>query len=134
MKSKVRALPVLQAKDLKRARTFYEDKLGFCPDQEGPDGGVMLRADDSSIYLYETSTGPGESTVLSLDAEDFDNAIEEIRNQGVRFEEYDLPGMKTKDGIVDMDGMRAVWFKDPEGNVINVTEWKKAKSSASKAA
>jgi len=133
MKTKVRAVPVLQAKDLKRARSFYEGKLGFCPDQEGPDG-VLLRAGDSSIYLYETDAGPGESTVLSLDAEDFDSAIEELRSQGVRFEEYDLPNLKSKDGIVDMDGMRTAWFKDPEGNVINVTDWKEVNSSASKAA
>ncbi len=133
MKSKVRVVPVLQAKDLKRARSFYEDKLGFCLDRKGPDG-VLLRAGDSSIYLYETKAAPGESTVLSFDAEDFDSTIEELRNVGVRFEEYDRPDLKTKDGIVEMDGMRAVWFKDPEGNVLNVTEWKEAKSSASKAA
>lgn len=133
MKSKVHAIPVLQAQDLKRARSFYEDKLGFCPDLEEPEG-VMLRAGDSSIYLYETSAGPGESTVLSLYAEDFDSAIEELRSQDVRFEEYDLPNLKTKNGIVDLDGMRAVWFKDPEGNVINVAERKEVKNSASKAA
>jgi hypothetical protein len=40
----------------------------------------------------------------------------------VTFEDYDLPGLKTVDGIADLGGIKGAWFKDPEGNILSVVQ------------
>jgi hypothetical protein len=47
--------------------------------------------------------------------------VAELRSRGIVFEEYDLPGLKTINGIADMDGERAAWFKDSEGNILSIS-------------
>jgi hypothetical protein len=48
--------------------------------------------------------------------------VAELKARGVKFEEYDMPGVKTKDGIMDSDGELAAWFKDSEGNIMAVVQ------------
>jgi hypothetical protein len=40
----------------------------------------------------------------------------------VRFEEYDMPGMTSKNGIVTGGGARTAWFRDTEGNIMAVSQ------------
>ena len=56
--------------------------------------------------------------------DDLRATMEEMRSRGIVFEEYDLPGLKTVDGIVEMGGQAAAWFTDPEGNIISIAEMK----------
>jgi hypothetical protein len=44
----------------------------------------------------------------------------ELRGRGLVFEEYDLPGFKTENGVMDMNGFKAAWFKDTEGNILGI--------------
>jgi catechol 2,3-dioxygenase-like lactoylglutathione lyase family enzyme len=53
---------------------------------------------------------------------DVEATVAELRGKGVTFEEYDLPGLKTVDGIAELGGVRGAWFKDPEGNILSVVE------------
>jgi hypothetical protein len=48
--------------------------------------------------------------------------VADLRGKGVSFEEYDLPGLKTVNGIAELGGMRGAWFKDPEGNILSVVQ------------
>jgi hypothetical protein len=48
--------------------------------------------------------------------------MDELRSKGVKFEEYDMPdmGIKTSNGVAEFDGMKSAWFKDSEGNILNI--------------
>ena len=48
--------------------------------------------------------------------------MKDLRNRGIKFEEYDLPGIKTVDGVAEMGEFKGAWFKDSEGNILSVTE------------
>lgn len=116
--------------DLQRARSWYLDRLGFKPSEDPPlphgDEGVFFDAGAGTrFYLYPTREGAGAGhTIAEFPVgEHFDEIIDELRDRGVVFEEYDLPGLTTHDGIAEFDGPqghRAAWFKDCEGNILAI--------------
>jgi len=112
----------IPAQDIKRARQFYEQKLGFKPVQEGPDGGVLYMFGETGFMLFPSmGKASGDHTQMALDVEDVEEAVRELKRAGVKPEEYDMPSFKTRDGIVDLpDGEKGAWFKDTEGNLIGV--------------
>jgi hypothetical protein len=57
---------------------------------------------------------------LGWNVQDIETAVAELRSRGVVFEEYDLPGLKTVDGIAEIAGERGAWFKDSEGNLLAI--------------
>lgn len=109
--------PVLPAEDLGRAKTFYHDTLGF--EIEDVTGGAMVHAGKGSrILLYERPRTVAEHTVAEFEVEDLHATMDELKAHGVTFEEYDLPGLKTANGIASMGDAEVAWFTDPEGNII----------------
>jgi catechol 2,3-dioxygenase-like lactoylglutathione lyase family enzyme len=117
-------MPVLAVDDIERATAFYRDKLG-CDVQrleDDPSGGVVVRIGERDrLFLYKTTFARGENTVASLIVDDVESTVGELRSRGVEFEEYDLPGLKTENGIATYgEGMKAAWFKDTEGNTISI--------------
>jgi catechol 2,3-dioxygenase-like lactoylglutathione lyase family enzyme len=121
MLSKGRVAAALPAKDIARARAFYE-KLGFKPAQEMPDQGVIYECAGGTGFLVFPSFGQasGTHTQINFEVSDFDAEVKDLKSRGVKFEEYDLPGLKTKDGVADFGGIKGAWFKDPEGNLIAI--------------
>ena len=116
------AMPVLAVSDLDRARRYYEDTLGFTASREIPDG-VMYRVGGTQVLVYRSSfAGTNRATAISFDVspDAFDAEIATLRERGVTFEVYDLPGATWQDGVASMEGMRSVWFEDPDGNILNV--------------
>jgi predicted enzyme related to lactoylglutathione lyase len=112
----------IPAKDLERAKSFYADKLGLKPEQERPEG-LRYRCGDGGFLLFESSgAASGDHTQLGWDVEDLDATVEELRGRGVVFEEYDLPGFRTVNGIAEIAGERGAWFKDSEGNLLALGE------------
>jgi len=57
---------------------------------------------------------------MSFEAADVAMAVKELRGRGIVSEEYDFPGLKTVDGIAEIQGAKGAWFKDPDGNIIAV--------------
>jgi catechol 2,3-dioxygenase-like lactoylglutathione lyase family enzyme len=111
----------LPAKDLERAKSFYADKLDLKPSEETPSG-VTYRLGTNSFLLFESTGAPsGDHTQLGLDVDDLEAAVEELRGRGVVFEEFDLPGFKTVNGIAEIEGERGAWFKDSEGNLLAIS-------------
>ena len=116
----------LPVSDLKAARDFYENVLGLTPIQElGEDrtGGVLYKAGESVVLVYESEyAGTNQATAATWAVGgDFDAIVEDLRQKGVTFERYDNLEGTTRDGDVHTFGdMRAVWFKDPSGNILNV--------------
>jgi hypothetical protein len=53
---------------------------------------------------------------------DVEAAVAALRGKGVTFEEYDMPGLKTVNGIAELGGFKGAWFKDLEGNILSVVQ------------
>ena len=112
------AAATLPVTDVDRAKGFYEGKLGFTLEEENA-GGLLYRVADSYVFVYPTQfAGTNQATAASFDVEDIAAAVAELRGKGVAFEEYDFPGLKTVDGISELEGELAAWFKDPDGNIL----------------
>lgn len=121
----------LPAQDLERARRFYAEKLGLEPVDERP-GGLLYRCSGTDFALF-TSTGAsaGTFTQMGWEVDDIEAVVAELKRRGVVFEDVDVPGLRTKDSIADIDGNypskgargeRAAWFRDSEGNLLGVGE------------
>jgi predicted enzyme related to lactoylglutathione lyase len=115
--------PTIPATDLGRARKFYEATLGFKPSQEVPGGIIYQGAGDSRFTLYSTAfAGTAKHTVAGWQVKDLSAEMADLRRRGVVFEEYDLPGLKTVNGIAEMGPARGAWFKDTEGNILGLVQ------------
>ena len=115
---------VLPAADLSRARQYYHDKLGMDPDQEF--GGMMMFHPPGGTFgIYETpNAGSAKNTQMNWVTDDLDGEMSVMRANGVVFEEYDTPDMKTENGVAEVEGARSAWFRDSEGNFICISEMK----------
>jgi catechol 2,3-dioxygenase-like lactoylglutathione lyase family enzyme len=114
------AATTLPAEDLRRARSFYEEKLGLETERrDGMPESLFVHAGNGTlIMLYERARTTADNTALTFEVDDLEGTVSELRSQGVQFEEYDFPGMKTIDSIATRDADRAAWFKDSEGNIL----------------
>ena len=119
----------LPVQDLERARLFYAEKLGLEPAEERP-GGLLYRSGSGSFALFISSgASSGDYTQMGFEVTDLRATVKALRARGVRFEEYDFPGLKTVDGIAEVAGNYpskggvgelAAWFKDSEGNLLGI--------------
>jgi catechol 2,3-dioxygenase-like lactoylglutathione lyase family enzyme len=119
----------LPCQDLDRARRFYAEKLGLEPTEERP-GGLRYRFGEGEFALYASAgTAPGTFTQMAFEVDDFDAVVAELKRRGVVFEEVDVPGLETTDGVAEVEGNypskggrgeRAAWFRDSEGNLLGI--------------
>jgi catechol 2,3-dioxygenase-like lactoylglutathione lyase family enzyme len=118
----------LPAQDLNRAKAFYADKLGLHPVEER-EGGLRYVGTAGEFALFESAgAASGTHTQMGWEVEDIEATVADLRSRGVIFEEYDVPGLKTVDGIADIDGNypskgigeRGAWFRDSEGNMLGI--------------
>jgi catechol 2,3-dioxygenase-like lactoylglutathione lyase family enzyme len=109
--------------DLATTRRFYEDTLGLELAREHP-AGVAFRTGQSYLELYPArAAGTAQHTLGTFEVEEIEAAVSALRERGVTFEEYDLPQLKTVNGIAELPGgTRVAWFKDPEGNTLGVLQ------------
>lgn len=119
----------LPAQDLDRARRFYAEKLGLEPVESRP-GGLRYECGTGGFSLFASAGEPsGAHTQMAFQVTDLDAAVAELRGRGVVFEEVDIPGLRTVDGITEVagnypsaggGGERAAWFRDSEGNLLGI--------------
>ena len=114
-------LPVI---DMKRAREFYESRLGLTPVGMKPDGKfVYACAGGSAIALFPKEGGTkADHTAISFKVDNIGLALAALKNAGVVFENYDLPGFKTVNHVCVLGSEKAAWFKDTEGNYLCIHE------------
>jgi catechol 2,3-dioxygenase-like lactoylglutathione lyase family enzyme len=113
------------ALDLARARKFYQDKLGLVPKEEYGDGaGLVYECGQGTVFFMYQSPGAGTSKANQAfwAVDDLDAEMRDLRAKGVRFEEYDLPGLKTVNGVNVGSGAKTAWFKDSEGNILALSQ------------
>ena len=118
------ATPMIPVKDLDRARKFYEDKLGLKTKDEWGGQGATLKSGDTLINVYRSEfAGTNKATALTFDVDDIDKEVGELKDKGIFFEKYDLPGLKQQgDFYVGEGGFKTAWFKDPDGNILSLVE------------
>ena len=113
----------IPAKDLDRARNFYEEKLGLRPKQEINGGIAYEFAGGTAAFLYPTpNAGTSQASQAFWSVQDVEAEVAELKKRGVKFEEYDFPGMKMANSIATGGGAKAAWFKDSEGNIMAVIQ------------
>lgn len=112
------------AADMERAMAWYADKLGLKP-TEAEEVGAYYDVGPSRILLYPSqSAGTNQATAMSFEVDDIESAVAELKTNGVVFEDYDIPGVETKDNVATFEAqgrlISAAWFKDSEGNILAV--------------
>ena len=114
----------LPVQDVAAARSFWEEVLGFTPLQVQSTA-VIYRAGEGSVFAISRSGGrpSGAHTQMAFTSPDIEADVAALRAQGIVFLEYDLPGLKTVNGIAPLGPNRAAWFNDPQGNLIGIVEF-----------
>jgi len=113
----------LPATDVARARAFYEGKLGFRPSEEIAGGVAYTFANGTGCFLYPSpNAGTNRASQAFWRVENIEREVADLRSRGVTFEEYDMPGMKTVNGIATAGGAMSAWFKDTEGNILAIVQ------------
>jgi catechol 2,3-dioxygenase-like lactoylglutathione lyase family enzyme len=116
------AVANIAVKNLETAKKFYEETLGLT--QIGAEGQevIVFRSGSSTIYVYKSQyAGTNQATALTwVVGKDIEGVVQELKAKGVTFEHYNMPDM-TREGDIHVAGnMKVAWFKDPDGNILNI--------------
>jgi catechol 2,3-dioxygenase-like lactoylglutathione lyase family enzyme len=116
------AVANIAVKNLETAKKFYEETLGLT--QIGAEGQevIVFRSGSSKIYVYKSQyAGTNQATAVTwVVGKDIESVVRELKTKGVTFEHYDMPDV-TREGDIHVSGnMKVAWFKDPDGNILNV--------------
>jgi catechol 2,3-dioxygenase-like lactoylglutathione lyase family enzyme len=123
MLSKAAATAMIAVKDIDRARKFYEETLGL--DTKDAMGGEVLevKSGDTLINVYKSEhAGTNKATTLTFDVDDIESEVRDLKEKGVFFETYDVPGLEQHGDLYVGEGMKTAWFKDPDGNILSLFE------------
>jgi catechol 2,3-dioxygenase-like lactoylglutathione lyase family enzyme len=116
------AVANIAVKNLETAKKFYEETLGLT--QIGAEGQevIVFRSGSSKIYVYKSQyAGTNQATALTwVVGKDIEGVVQELKAKGVTFEHYDMPDMTREDDIHVAGNMKVAWFKDPDGNILNI--------------
>jgi catechol 2,3-dioxygenase-like lactoylglutathione lyase family enzyme len=112
----------IAVKNLERAKKFYEDILGLT--QIGAEGQevIVFKSGNSTVYVYQSQyAGTNQATAITwVVGEDIEEVVQQLKAKGVVFEHYDMPGVTREDDVHVAGNMKVAWFKDPDGNLLNI--------------
>ena len=115
-------VPAIPVTNMEQGKRFYEGVLELKPDSTlaapghfGYDCGGGTR-----LAIYERAASKADHTLVSFEVSDLEAAVKDLKTKGIKFEDYDFPGLKTVDGIASIGNWRGGWFKDPDGNILAV--------------
>ena len=116
------AVANIAVKNLETAKKFYEETLGLT--QIGAEGQevIVFRSGNSTIYVYKSQyAGTNQATALTwVVGKDIESVVQELKAKGVTFEHYNMPDLTREDDIHVAGNMKVAWFKDPDGNILNI--------------
>ena len=113
----------IPAKDVARARKFYEETIGLKPKGEQAGGVVYEFGRGTACFLYPTpNAGTSKASQAFWQVEDVDREMAHLKARGVVFEDYEMPGTKSASGAISAGGAKAAWFKDTEGNILALVQ------------
>jgi predicted enzyme related to lactoylglutathione lyase len=112
----------LPASDVPRARKFYEEIVGLKPKVEFS-GGVIYECGGADVFLYPTpNAGTSKASQAFWQVKDVEAEVKELKSRGVKFEEYEMPGISMQNSIATGGGAKTAWFKDSEGNILAISQ------------
>jgi predicted enzyme related to lactoylglutathione lyase len=114
--------PTIPVVDLDRAKRFYETSLGLRPvpaNNDNTSGIAIFECGNGTLMeLYQRGPSKADHTVATFEVSDIEEEVNMLRGKGVNFEDYDMPEIKTQNGIATQGSIKAAWFKDSEGNIL----------------
>ena len=112
----------LLTKDYDKSREFYEQKLGF-KFESLDQFALVMKAGAHMIRIVKSAAfNPLQSTVLGWEVKNIEEIVSWLKNRGVAFEKY--PWVEDQESGIwaTPSGDKVAWFKDPDGNVLSVSE------------
>ena len=123
MIGKANATPMIAVSDLDRARKFYEETLGLSAKETMAGEVIEAKSGDTTIDIYRSEfAGTNKATALTFAVDDIDAEVKELKDKGIFFEQYDMQGLEKQGDIYVGEGMKTTWFKDPDGNILSLTQ------------
>jgi catechol 2,3-dioxygenase-like lactoylglutathione lyase family enzyme len=114
------AAATIAVKDIKAARKFYENTVGLkLADDKMPEA-LVFGSGSSKVLVYRSQyAGTNKATAATWGVgNDIEKIVQGLKAKGITFEHYDLPGLARKGDVHEGGGMKAAWFKDPDGNIL----------------
>jgi catechol 2,3-dioxygenase-like lactoylglutathione lyase family enzyme len=113
------AIATVAVRDLGAARKFYEGTLGLkAVDTQGSEA-ITFKSGGSTVIVYRSQyAGTNKATVVNWIVDDIDKIVAGLKERGVKFEHYDLPGLTQKGDVHAFGDFKTAWFKDPDGNIL----------------
>jgi catechol 2,3-dioxygenase-like lactoylglutathione lyase family enzyme len=110
-------------KNLETAKKFYEEILGLAPVGTEGEEAVVFKSGKSTVNVYKSQyAGTNQATAISwVVGENIEGVVQQLKAKGVTFEHYDMPGVTRNGDVHVADDMKIAWFKDPDGNILNIT-------------
>jgi catechol 2,3-dioxygenase-like lactoylglutathione lyase family enzyme len=112
----------IAVKNLERAKKFYEDTLGLT--QIGSEGqeAITFKSGNSVINVYQSQyAGTNKATAVTwVVGQDVEGFVQQLKAKGIAFEHYDMPGVTRNGDVHVAEDMKVAWFKDPDGNILNI--------------
>lgn len=112
----------LAVRDIDRARKFYEGTLGL--EQVGSEGDelIVYRSGKTILNVYRSDyAGTNKATAVTWAVgDDVEGVVRALKAKGVTFEHYDMPDMRLEGDVHFAGKMKVAWFKDPDGNILNI--------------
>ena len=109
-------------RDSVKARAFYEDKLGFQFVSDDPFA-LVMQAGESSIRIAKAKDfTPAPYTVMGWEVSDVEAVVKWLTQRSVAFEKYPFVQDRELGIWTTPGGDKVAWFKDPDGNVLSVSQ------------
>ena len=111
-------------KDLAKAKAFYEGTLGLEQVHNEGDELIVYKSGDTAINVYHSQfAGTNKATAVTwMVGDEIGKIVKALKSKGVAFEHYDMPGLTLEGDIHVGQGMKVAWFKDPDGNILNLVD------------
>ena len=115
------AVANLAVKNVQAAKKFYEGTLGLKQvDAEGSEL-IVFKSGNTTLNVYESKeAGTNKATAVTWAVDDVESEVNALKAKGVKFEHYDMPGLKRQGDVHIGGDMRVAWFKDPDGDILNI--------------
>ncbi|HYD13518.1 MAG TPA: VOC family protein [Allosphingosinicella sp.] len=118
-----KAVANLATRDLEKSRLFFTDTLGLKEVSREGDELITFASGDSNLNVYRSEfAGTNKATAVTWEVDDIDAEVAALKAKGVTFEHYDMEGLELDGDVHVGEGMRIAWFKDPDGNILNIVE------------
>ena len=112
---------IIAVSDIARARGFYLDTLGLEPLQDD-DTMLVLKTGATQLVVYVSDyagTNKANAAVWGV-GDEIEQIVSALLGKGVNFEHYPDMGMDYSGGIHSSGDFKAVWLKDPDGNILHL--------------